>query len=80
MKKISLVLVLMVVLLLSGCSKVEPFPQDIYYTQEEVDNLIQELEDDYIWLNDVKTIKISVLEKHVTELTNELVGLNMVIN
>ena len=42
MKKILLVLVIALTLVLSGCSKVDAFPQDTYYTQEEVDEMFRQ--------------------------------------
>ena len=43
MKKIlSVLLVFVMVLVLSGCSKVDAFPQDTYYTQEEVDEMFRQ--------------------------------------
>ena len=85
MKKISLVLVLMVVLLLSGCERTNDFVDNYnsatspYYTQEEVDGMFEEL---YDKLNEAFTecdeaeygirSDISELRERIAELESEL--------
>jgi PBP1b-binding outer membrane lipoprotein LpoB len=60
-KLISIIAILVLAITLSGCS--EAFPQDTYYTQDEVDNLL--LDVDYVTQRELDA---AILQVHILTL------------